>query len=373
MGSFFQKVLPLNLPPNGESMASLLEGVAKTEGVFSLDQRNMRRSQRGSRSVASMMIVFSFCFSLSLCFSQSPLKLNFQFLNNSQDIWLNQTMQDLSGTAYKASDIAFYMSDLRITHDGGQVLDFGDSVFYVNIRASIFELGMQDVGQVESIAFNVGVPENLNHTDISAYPENHPMYFQTPPMHWGWTAGYTFFLINGAADSDGDHVPDAPFELHCLGDANLQMVEVPNALTIWEDGTKEIFQQVNIDQWLKGIDLKTLSAQHGSTGINAQAMQNVQDFPVFTAPQTASAETLTSYTGSMRFANNGNALEISWEAIPPMGRLEIYSADGKKAGAATQSGAQGKYVFTGLTAGAYTVIALSENGDVLHKINAVQP
>lgn len=340
--------------------------------VSPLDLRSMRRSQQGLSRVAIVLILLSVYFS-SASTAQSPLKLNFQFLNNSQDIWLNQTMQDLSGTAYKASDIAFYMSDLRITHDGGQVLDFGDSVFYVNIRASIFELGMQNIGQVESIAFNVGVPENLNHTDISAYPENHPMYFQTPPMHWGWTAGYTFFLINGAADSDGDNVPDAPFELHCLGDANLQMVEVPNAVTVWEDGTKEIFQQVNIDQWLKNIDLKTLSAQHGSTGINAQAMQNVQDFPVFTAPQTASTESLTVYTGSMRFANNGNALEISWEAMPPMARIEIYTADGKRAGVAIQSGAQGKYVFNGLAAGAYTVIALSENGDVLHKINAVQP
>ncbi len=332
-----------------------------------------RRKSRVKAHVISSFIAFLSLFFSCQISAQNPLRLNFSFLNNGESLLLNHTVTDLSGTSYKATDIAFYISDLQIKHDGGQVLDFGDSVFYVNIRASIFELGMQDVDHVESLAFNVGIPANINHSDISAYPEDHPMYFQTPPMHWGWSAGYTFFLIDGMADSNGDNVPDVGFELHCLGDENLQFVETVNTATIQSDGTREIFQQVNIDQWLRNIDLKTLSAQHGNTGINADAMDNVQNYPVFTAPLNASVNEITDFTGAVRFDNTGNKLNITWEAMNHIGKLELYNAEGKLIASVPQSAVQGTHSFAELASGAYLLRILSENGHLLNRLNVVQP
>ena len=304
--------------------------------------------------------------------AQNPLRLNFYFQNGNQALYLNQLQTDLSGTSYKASDIAFYMSGLKIKHDGGQILDFGDSVFYVNIRACIFDLGIQAVDHVESISFHVGIPANLNHTDISAYPEDHPLYFQSPPMQWGWTAGYTFFLINGMADSNNDQIPDVPFELHCLGDENLQFVETNNTATIHGNGMREIFQQVNIDQWLRNIDLKTLSAQHGNTGINADAMENVQNFPVFTAPQNASVNELKTFTGSVKFNSNNHQLTIFWEGMSRIGQIELYNPEGKLVQSVQKYSEAGNHSFSELSVGSYILRIRSANGDLLNQVNVVQ-
>ncbi len=305
--------------------------------------------------------------------AQNPLHLNFRFLNGNSTFSAVQTIQDLNGTYYKPQDIAFYISRLKITHDGGQVLDFQDSVFYVNKRASNFDLGLQSVDIVESIDFQVGVPASINHTDISAYPENHPLYFQIPAMHWGWVAGYTFFLIDGTADNNGDNITDVPFELHCLGDSNVQQVHVINTATIWPDGTREIFQNVNIDQWLRNLNLSTLDIQHGSAGVNADAMMNVQNYPVFTAPLNANINEISNLLGEAFFLQNGKESSISWKGMKNLEKVELFDLSGAKINQFLSKEINGKWPVSGLNSGVYFVRFFSDSGILINQIKAVQP
>jgi hypothetical protein len=314
-------------------------------------------------------------FLLMTCFvkAQNPLHLNFRFLNGNSTFSAVQAIQDLNGSYYKAQDIAFYISNLKITHDGGQVLDFQDSVFYVNKRASNFDLGLQSVDIVESIDFLVGVPASINHTDISAYPENHPLYFQIPAMHWGWVAGYTFFLINGTADNNGDNITDVPFELHCLGDSNAQQVHVDNTATIWPDGTREIFQDVNIDQWLRNVNLSSVDIQHGSSGINADVMMNVQNYPVFTAPLNANINEISNLLGEAFFLQNGKESSISWKGMKNLEKVELFDLSGAKINQFLSKEINGKWQVSGLNNGVYFVRFFSYYGILINQIKAVQP
>jgi hypothetical protein len=318
-------------------------------------------------------ILLLFLFLNYFVIAQNPLHLNFRFLNGSSTFSAVQAIQDLNGTYYKARDIAFYISKLKITHDGGQILDFQDSVFYVNKRASIFDLGLQNVDLVESIDFQVGVPASVNHSDISAYPENHPLYFQIPAMHWGWVAGYTFFLIDGDADNNGDNIMDVGFELHCLGDSNLQQVHVVNTATVWPDGTREIFQDVNIDQWLRNVNLSTLDIQHGSTGINADVMMNVQNYPVFTAPLNASINEINSLTGEVLFLQNGKESSITWKGMKNIEKVELFDLSGALINELFSKDINGKWQISNLISGVYLVRFTSESGQLLNQIKAVQP
>lgn len=315
-------------------------------------------------------------FFVGICFAvsaQHPLRLNFSFHCNNQPFVLANTIQDLNGDLLKAQDIAFYMSNLKITHDGGQLLDFGDSVFYVHIRNSIFDLGVQNVQTVESIQFLVGVPDHLNHTDISTYPEHHPLYFQTPSMHWGWTAGYTFFLIDAMVDVDGDLTPETEFQLHCLGDENAQLVTTPTGATVYPDGTREIVELVNIDQWMRNVDLTTVGAQHGSTGINASVMQNISIFPVFTAPANLSTISIESVKGELNFSADPTQLTVYWSQINGLHRLKLYAVDGKEVEAVSATSNTGSYVFHALKPGSYFLKLSAENGEVLNQIQVIQP
>lgn len=319
-------------------------------------------------------LFIGFVFSIFLTVSaQHPLRLNLSFHCNNQPFVLANTIQDLNGDLLKAQEIAFYMSNLKITHDGGQVLDFGDSVFYVHIRNSIFDLGVQDVQTVESIQFLVGVPAQLNHTDISTYPEHHPLYFQTPSMHWGWTAGYTFFLIDAMVDVDGDLIPETEFQLHCLGDENAQLVTTPTGATIYPDGTREIVELVNIDQWMKNVDLKTVGAQHGSTGINADVMQNISLYPVFTAPANLGTSSLESIKGELNFTADPTKLTVFWSQINGLHLLKLYAIDGKEVASVSATTNTGSYAFNALKSGSYFLKLTSENGEVLNQIQVIQP
>ncbi len=305
--------------------------------------------------------------------AQNPLLLNFRFLNGNATFSSLVAIPDLNGTYYQAHDIAFYISKLKITHDGGQILDFQDSVFYVNKRASLFDLGLQNVDLVESVDFQVGVPASINHSDITAYPVKHPLYFQSPAMHWGWAAGYTFLLIDGEADNNGDNITDVPFELHCLGDSNVQQVHVINTATIYPDGTREIFQNVNIDQWLHDVNLSTLDIQHGSTGINADVMMNVQNYPVFTAPLNANVNVISNVIGEAFFLQNGKESSISWKGMKNLEKVQLIDLSGAEVDEFLSKDINGKWQMSNLSSGVYFLRFVSDSGQLLNQLKAVQP
>lgn len=320
----------------------------------------------------NIRVLILFFFLTSALGAQNPLKLNFRFQNANSTFGLGEVISDLNGTNYRQQDVAFYISNLKITHDGGQVLDFLDSVFYVNIRASVFDLGLQPVNIVEEIDFQVGVPASINHSDISAYPEDHPLYYQIPSMHWGWVAGYTFFLIDGAADNNGDNLVDVPFELHCLGDSNAQQVHVVNTATIYDDGTREIFQIVNLDQWLRNVDLSTINIQHGSAGVNAEVMMNIQNYPVFTAPLNAGINALSNEVGEILFFQNGKESSVNWKGMKNLDRLELVDVSGAIIQKTFSQEINGKLTFSNLKTGIYFVRFYNETGQLMNQIKAVQ-
>jgi hypothetical protein len=192
-------------------------------------------------------------------------------------------------------------------------------------------------------------------------------------MHWGWVAGYTFLLIDGAADNNGDNLTDVPFELHCLGDSNVQQVHVNNGATIWSDGTREIFQNVNIDQWMRNLNLSTLDIQHGSTGINADVMLNVQNYPVFTAPLNAEINENTNLLGEVNFLENGKDSKIVWKGMKNLDKIELINVSGLKLNQLLSKEINGTWQLSGLNSGIYFVRFFNESGQLLNQSKAVQP
>lgn len=306
-------------------------------------------------------------------YAQHPLRLNFVFMNDNQPIEMNTPMQDASGRTYLAQDIAFYFFDLEITHDGGQVLDLRDSVFYVSDEDHILDLGSYNIGTVELVEFAVGVPSDLNHSDISAYPDNHPLSYHVPPMHWGWSSGYVFFLFDGLGDPDNDGNPTEVFQLHSLGDQLVKLVYSENTATVHEDNSQEIIQLVNIDQWIRNINPGTTGAQHGTMGVNTTAMNNINNYPVFTAPQNAGVKELSQYTGKIRFSNENDALHLFWEEVKEASSFGLIDMNGKTVANGTAASANGDFRFEQLQAGTYLFCMRDKQGKVLNQITVAQP
>src|SRR3989338_6604308 len=149
--------------------------------------------------------------------AQNFVRTSFLFRNEGQPFSLNETITAYNGIDYNIQSMAFYMSRVKITHDGGQItaLDTNE-VYYVNFNVPEIILGSFPISQVEAITFEVGVPEYMNHLDISLYPEHHALSFHDPSMHWGWASGYMHMVMNGKGDDNGDGTPTTAYELNCL-------------------------------------------------------------------------------------------------------------------------------------------------------------
>ncbi len=106
-------------------------------------------------------------------------------------------------------------------------------------------------------------------------------------MHWGWTAGYNFLVIEGMADADNDGTVDTPFQFHAVGDDNY-LTSISNIETtgITSNMTIEIDVEVNIADWLRGVNLATAGISHGVSGINEQIIANTNINRVFNVATT---------------------------------------------------------------------------------------
>lgn len=209
------------------------------------------------------------------------LKLNHYW--NGDVFNYNQNYVDGAGNTVVITRVQYYLTAFNLTHDGGQTMPLTDTVILASGNITDYPLCNANVTTVEGIDFDLGVDSYTNHLDPSMYDSSHPLSLQSPSMHWGWTAGYNFLVINGKADSDGDDVPDATFEFHVTGNDNYLRNVLPISTTANVNGsTMDIDIDVNVADWLTNIDLTTAGYNHGVYPNNETIVDNTNNFTVFT-------------------------------------------------------------------------------------------
>ncbi len=181
---------------------------------------------------------------------------------------------------YKITRLEYYISEIKITHDGGQESAMTDMYLLVRPAVdSMYDLGSHpDITNVESITFSVGVDQAHNHLDPASYPANHPLAPQNPAMQWGWSAGYRFVAIEGKAGTNFAN----DFEIHALGDANYKTLTLPTTAETHPNGDKTIHLIADYSQVLNSINVSAGLIVHGSTGKAVTLMNNMKNV-VFSA------------------------------------------------------------------------------------------
>lgn len=204
-----------------------------------------------------------------------------------------------AGTQYKITRADFYMSVIKLIHDGEQTTELG---IYELVKGgqTTLNLGNYEVDNLEALQFSLGIDPETNHTDPSSYPADSPLANQNPSMHWGWSAGYRFMAIEGvAADANGEFT--VPFEIHTAFDENLLRVLVPTAGTTNGD-VLTINVTVDYAELLKNIDMTTEIYSHAMGNAFEQMLVNISHNPIFTA--TIATNVLdNTLIGKVLFAN----------------------------------------------------------------------
>jgi len=296
---------------------------------------------------------------------------------NGIALQLNTNYTSLDGTVFKLDHFDYYISEILLTHDGGQTENSNEAIYLVEPENHTFLLGYFNLSSIEQLDFTVGVPKSLNtqlgsaSQDISLYPESHPLSFQSPSMYWGWLTGYMHMIIGGFADSNGDNIPEAYFELHNLGNNNQQLVNLTITQTETSENQIDIYIDCNIEQWIKNIPIATVGVSHNEIGVNKTILDNVENEPVFTLNALAN---LSEFENSKIIVwSENHTLFINWAKLNIASKCILFDQSGKLIQQQTNLSSSNSIIFKNLNAGFYLVQILDENGNFVASKKTIIP
>ena len=230
-------------------------------------------------------------FSIVALNAQKSVFLNISPVFNSNPLQMGVEVQHNSGEVYALDHFDYYVSDITLTHDGGQITTVEQDVFIVEPDNHVLNLGNLALENIEALEFTVGVPARFNTQqgteamDISLYPETHPLSYQSPSMYWGWSFGYMHMIIGGGEGSNY-------FELHSVGPTLQRQVNLSVIQTDVSSSQIDLYIQCNVDEWVNGLELSTTGVIHGATVLNELIMDNVITQDVFTLSPSATSMTI---------------------------------------------------------------------------------
>jgi cytochrome c peroxidase len=116
---------------------------------------------------------------------------------------LNQPLRPSSTVGLSISRLDGLLSGIALQRMDGSWMEsdrwyFNLSLEHQRLSAMIDGLPAQEF---KRLRFTVGLPSNIDHTDPSVWPADHPLHPDLCGLHWGWKSGYVFLAIEGHFDA----------------------------------------------------------------------------------------------------------------------------------------------------------------------------
>lgn len=205
-------------------------------------------------------------------FAQTNVTLTINHKLGNDQFAMNAQAQNSLGNAFEVTRLEYYMSQITLTHDGGQETTASGVYALVNAaQSTVIDLGDLNVTNLEKVSFYVGVDFENNHKDPSLWPSEHPLAPKLPSMHWGWASGYRFIAYEGNSGTNMSQ----NFQLHGLGNDNYFKTEI-DLTAAADNGSLGIFLDADYSRGLEGIDLSSGVIVHGENAEARDALVNFQ-------------------------------------------------------------------------------------------------
>lgn len=182
--------------------------------------------------------------------AKTELKLKFKNSINSKEIAIGQYYKDNMNRDLRFTTLKFYASNIRLIDNDGKetivkdvdLIDF-DKERYGEAASEV----KADVkaGNYKSIAFDLGVRQDLNGSDPSTFDANHPLSYNSN-MYWSWATQYIFVKFEGWVK---DGANDVSWFIH-TGTADLYRPNIVLDKEIKIEAGKEntVFITLNFDK-----------------------------------------------------------------------------------------------------------------------------
>jgi hypothetical protein len=231
-------------------------------------------------------VYFIFCllFTGIAAFAQTNVTLQINHRLGPNAFQSGTQVTNNLGQDFDVDRLQYYISEIRLAHDGSQALTIPDLWILVNANQTVsVPLGNHTIGTLEGISFGIGVDSAHNHLDPSQYAMNHPLAPQSPSMHWGWASGYRFVAMEG---NSGTGLAQT-YEVHALEDVNYFYA---NVITAGTSNGQDLLISIDADyvEALRDVDVASGPISHGGTGASVTVLENFREH-VFTAGLPTSA------------------------------------------------------------------------------------
>ena len=210
------------------------------------------------------------------------LKITFRPVWNGPDFDKQNVYLSAANERVLIQQVKFYVSpialagDTNVTVSEAELLDLTNGPEVRWMRAPL--------GSYDSLRYGLGVPQYLNHRDITLVVPPDPLDF-SQGMYWTWATMYRFMIFEGRYDTDpsGSGTPPYQFSLHTGRDESYRdrMILLPLELTA--DDTAEIVLDVDIARFFTDgdqvLDLSQGPQSHGESQSLPQS-QKLSDLAV---------------------------------------------------------------------------------------------
>lgn len=302
-----------------------------------------------------ILLLILLCISIQI-HAQTDVYLNINHLLGTQPFMLNTQASSSSGEAFKIKRLEYYISEITLVHDGGQETMVPDYWILVNASNTVsYLLGSFSITSLEGIKLGIGVNSDVNHLDPASYPMAHPLAPKSPSMHWGWSSGYRFLVLEGKSGNNFSQT----FEIHAVGDANYAYSSTTLAGEM-VNGDLHINLDADYTKLLNDILVASGPIIHGETGIARSALLNLNS-TVFTEAATPNG------------INNPVVTDLHCFPVPSIGSvfltpgwdeaivtIEVLNVNGQKVRSFT-TGNSGLIEIEDLPNGVYLIQAKSDN------------
>lgn len=225
--------------------------------------------------IRSKLLFVSCLLGLTSLMAQESLSLRIYHRLNDNAFAYETEAKNNMDQQFTLHRLEYYMSDIEIIHDSGQVTAIEDTWLLIDPgkeEVSTFDLGEVDFTDFNGIRFSIGVNPEVNHLDPASYEADHPLAPKSPSMHWGWASGYRFVAMEGMSGSDFQNL----FEIHALGDDNyfdklFFMDPIP------ENGKLILPLVADYTKALNDIDISSGMTLHSETGDAVTFLENFSD------------------------------------------------------------------------------------------------
>ncbi len=203
------------------------------------------------------IIIIALVLALSTSASMSTeVNLNLDYNVDGKEFKMNEEYTNTKGIKYKITRFEYYMCGFKLDD---LVLD---NYLLANGTDEKYPLGEFKIDKVNKITMSFGVKKEDNiEKDPNRFGFSHPLAPKDPSMHWGWAAGYRFWVVEGIVDHDNDGVYDKSFQYHVLGDEAFRTL-VLDVDAVSQNGIIDINVNFDIQKLLLPIDMTKFLAYH---------------------------------------------------------------------------------------------------------------